>query len=123
MSETTFNMFNLGICKCCGQSRHLSSPAATQEDADQRATQECTCIQGKTVRGQMEERRVLQEIFPDVGDKVQDLLREVARMIREEQIYSGTSIKVAENVVAKFSLKKGVVSIVRAEKVEQSRSI
>jgi len=25
--------------------------------------------------------------------------------------------------VAKFSLKKGVVSIVRAEKVEQSRSI
>ena len=114
MSETTFNMFNLGICKCCGQSRHLSSPAATQE---------CTCIQGKTVRGQMEERRVLQEIFPDVGDEVQDLLREVARMIREEQIYSGTSIKVAENVVAKFSLKKGVVSIVRAEKVEQSRSI
>lgn len=123
MSETTFNTFNLGICKCCGQSHTLSRPAATREDADERATQECTCIQGKTVRGQMEERRVLQEIFPDVGEEVQDLLREVARMIREEQIYSGTNIKVAENVVAKFSLKKGVVSIVRAEKVEKSRSI
>ncbi|HIZ42262.1 MAG TPA: ASCH domain-containing protein [Candidatus Gemmiger excrementigallinarum] len=120
MSET---MFNLGICKCCGQSRTLSRPVTTRQDADERATQECTCIEGKTVRGQMEERRVLQEIFPDVGEEVQDLLREVARMIREEQIYSGTSIKVAENVVAKFSLKKGVVSIVRDEKVEQSRSI
>ena len=43
--------------------------------------------------------------------------------IQRKAVYSGTSIKVAENVVAKFSLKKGVVSIVRAEKVEKSRSI
>ena len=78
---------------------------------------------GKAVRGQMEEKQVLQEIFPDVGEDVQYLLQEVARMIREEQIYSGTSIKVAENVAAKFSLKKGLVQIVRAEKVEKARSI
>ncbi len=115
--------FTKGVCKCCGQFRIISTPADTQENADIMATVECTCPEGKAVRGQMEEKQVLQEIFPDVGDEVQDLLREVARMIREEQIYSGTSIKVAENVVAKFSLKKGVVSIVRAEKVEQSRSI
>lgn len=75
------------------------------------------------MRGQMEEKQVLQEIFPDVGEDVQYLLQEVARMIREEQIYSGTGIKVAENVAAKFSLKKGLVHIVRAEKVEKARSI
>ena len=115
--------FTKGVCKCCGQFRIISTPADTQENADKMATLECTCPEGKAVRVQMEEKQVLQEIFPDVGEDVQYLLQEVARMIREKQIYSGTSIKVAENVVAKFSLKKGVVSIVRAEKVEQSRSI
>lgn len=115
--------FVKGVCKCCGQGRILSSPADTQEDADTMATMECTYPEGKTVRGQMEEEAVLEEIFHDVGEDVQYLLQEVARMIREEQIYSGTSIKVAENVAAKFSLKKGLVHIVRAEKVEKARSI
>ena len=52
-----------------------------------------------------------------------DFLLQMAAMIREEQLYSGTSVKVAPNVTARFKLKDGSVVVTRSEKMEHQSSI
>jgi len=52
-----------------------------------------------------------------------DFLLQMAAMIREEKLYSGTSVKVAQNVTARFKLKDGAVVVTRSEKMEHQSSI
>ena len=102
MTEDTMTRFMVGCCPCCGQTVTLSTQADTRGKADAMATMECTCVNGEPVRRQANEKKMLQEVFPDISPEAGDLLCQVADMIRNGDLYSGTSIKVMENVVAKF---------------------
>lgn len=123
MTEEWKERFQVGCCRCCGQTVTLSQPAQTMEDADAMATMECTCVKGEAVRLQANERKTLQEVFPDISPEAGELLCQVAHMIRSGDLYSGTNIKVAENVVAKFKINGAAVIITRVEKREHQRSI
>lgn len=123
MNETITLPIRVGYCCCCGQSVTLKTPAATQGEADAMATMECRCPQGAPARRQADEKKTLQELFPDISQEAGELLCAIPELIRDGHLYGGTSIRVAENVTAKFKMQKGVVIVTRAEKNEHQRSV
>lgn len=112
-----------GRCSCCGQQRILEHGMNNQDAADEAATMSCTCEDGYLFRQRARECQIISGMFPELPEVTVDFLLQMAAMIREEQLYSGTSVKVAQNVTAKFKLKDGSVVVTRSEKMEHQSSI
>ena len=116
-------VFVKGHCVYCGQLRILGQDMGSQDAADTEATMTCTCEAGRQARRQAKECQIISGLFPELPEVTVDFLLQMAAMIREKQLYSGTSVKVAPNVTAKFKLKDGSVVVTRSEKMEHQYSI
>lgn len=116
-------VFIKGHCVYCGQLRILGQDMGSQDAADTEATMTCTCEDGYLFRQRARECQVISSLFPELPEVTVDFLLQMAAMIREEQLYSGTSVKVAPNVTAKFKLRDGSVVVTRSEKMEHQYSI
>ena len=110
-------------CSFCGQQRILEHGMDSQDAADEAATMSCTCEDGYLFRQRARECQIISSLFPELPEVTVDFLLQLADMIREEQLYSGTSVKVAQNVTARFKLKDGAVVVTRSEKMEHQSSI
>lgn len=116
-------VFFTGRCSFCGQQRILGQDMGSHDAADTEATMTCTCEAGRLARRQAKESQIISGLFPELPEVTVDFLLQMAAMIREEQLYSGTSVKVAPNVTARFKLKDGSVVVTRSEKMEHQSSI
>lgn len=116
-------VFIKGQCIYCGQHKILGRDMGSQDAADAEATMTCTCEAGRLARRQAKECQIISGLFPELPEVTIDFLLHMAAMIREEQLYSGTSVKVAPNVTARFKLKDGSVVVTRSEKMEHQSSI
>lgn len=116
-------VFDKGQCIYCGQQRILGQDMGSQDAADTEATMTCNCEAGRQARRQARECEIISTMFPELPEVTVDFLLQMAAMIREEQLYSGTSVKVAPNVTARFKLKDGAVVVTRSEKMEHQSSI
>ena len=112
-----------GVCRFCGQTKILAQPMPTQEQADEYATQTCSCDPAKAVRRRKRETETIQQMFGEYAPTVVDLLQQVVDLIRDGLLESGTSIKLEENVQAKFKEKDGAVIVIRAEKHQHQTSM
>ena len=88
-----------GVCRFCGQTKILAQPMPTQEQADEYATQTCSCDPAKAVRRRKRETETIQQMFGEYAPTVVDLLQQVVDLIRDGLLESGTSIKLEENVL------------------------
>ena len=116
-------VFFTGRCSFCGQQRILEKDMGSQDAADTEATMTCTCEDGYMFRQRARECQIISSLFPELPEVTVDFLLQLADMIREEQLYSGTSVKVAQNGTARFKLKDGAVVVTRSEKMEHQSSI
>lgn len=113
----------MGTCEWCGQQHMLAQRADTQAEADRQATAGCNCFVGQAARRRQQERDIISAMFAEFDDETTGFLYSVADMIRREAIRSGTTIKVDDNISAKFKLKDGAVVVIRTEKLEHQHSI
>ena len=112
-----------GVCRYCGQMKTLAVPMPTQEEADKLATETCSCDPAKAVRRRQREYETIQQMFSGYAPPVLDLLQRVVDLIRDGLLESGTSIKLEENVTAKFKSQNGAVIVTRAEKHQHQTSM
>lgn len=122
-TEGNAGLAEYGVCRFCGQVKYLGEPLPTQEQADEYATKTCGCDPAKAVRRRQSEEETIQDLFAGYDPPVLDLLQHVVDLLREGLLASGTSIKLEENVTAKFRAKDGAVIVTRAEKHHQSTSM
>lgn len=115
--------FTTGTCRWCGQRHFVPGPAQTQEEADIQATAGCKCPEGEGERRRSQERDIISAMFAELDEETIGPLYNVAEMLRGGFIGSGTTIKVGENVSAKFKMKDGAVIVTRSEKPEHQHSI
>lgn len=113
----------IGHCFYCGQAFLMDHDMDSQHDADKAATMMCGCEEGRPHRREEMECEIISTLFPELPEITIDLLIRVADMVRNEHIFGGTNIKVAQNVSARYKLKDGVVQIIRKENKEHKRSI
>ena len=116
------NLIGIGECRCCHQTQTLNDPVTTIEAADEAATLLCSCQQGQIVRRQMQQQKIIKELFGDADDEQIDLLNHTAEAVRGMAVETA-QIKLDGGVVAKFKVKDGAVVITRAYKSERQRSI
>ena len=83
----------------------------------------CGCEPAKAVRRRQSEAETIQDLFAECPLTVLDLLQQVVDLLREGLLASGTSIKLEENITAKFKVKDGAVIITRSEKHQHQTSI
>lgn len=81
-----------------------------------------SCPQGQIVRRQMQQQKIIKELFGDADDEQIDLLNHTAEAVRGMAVETA-QIKLDGGVVAKFKVKDGAVVITRAYKSERQRSI
>lgn len=115
--------FTTGACRWCGQWHIIPEPVQTQEEADHQATAGCKCPEGEGERRRAQERDIISAMFAELEEATIGLLYNVAEMLRAGLIGGGTTIKVGENVSAKFKMKDGAVIVTRSEKLEHQHSI
>lgn len=116
------NLISIGECRCCHQTQTLNAPVSTIEAADEAATLLCSCPQGQIVRRQMQQQKIIKDLFGDADDKQLELLNHTAEAVRDMGVETA-QIKLDGGVVAKFKVKDGAVVITRAYKSERQRSI
>lgn len=116
------NLIGIGECRCCHQTQTLNAPVTTIEAADEAATLLCSCPQWKIVRRQMQQQKIIKELFGDADDEQIDLLNHTAEAVRGMAVETA-QIKIDGGVVAKFKVKDGAVVITRTHKSERQRSI
>lgn len=121
--EENAGLAGYGVCRFCGQVKYLEHPMPTQEQADEYATKTCGCEPAKAVRRRQSEAETIQDLFAECAPTVLDLLQQVVDLLREGLLASGTSIKLEENITAKFKVKDGAVIITRSEKHQHQTSI
>lgn len=119
----TAHSVEYGVCRYCGQMKTLAVPMPTQEEADKLTTETCSCDPAKAVRRRNREAETIQQMFSGYAPPVLDLLQRVVDLIRDGLLKSGTSIKLEENVTAKFKEKDGAVIVTRAEKHQHQTSM
>lgn len=83
----------------------------------------CGCEPAKAVRRRQSEAETIQDLFAECAPTVLDLLQQVVDLLCEGLLASGTSIKLEENITAKFKVKDGAVIITRSEKHQNQTSI
>lgn len=116
------NLIGIGECRCCHQTQTLNAPVSTIEAADEAATLLCSCQQGQIVRRQMQQQKIIKDLFGDADDEQLELLNHTAEAVRDMGVETA-QIKLDGGVVAKFKVKDGAVVITRAYKSERQRSI
>lgn len=116
------NLIGIGECRCCHQTITLDPPVSTLDDADRAATLMCECKAGQIVRRQMQQQKIIKELFGDADDEQIDLLNHTAEAVRGMAVETA-QIKLDGGVVAKFKVKDGAVVITRAYKSERKRSV
>lgn len=120
--DEQISLVGYGVCRFCGQVKYLEHPMPTQEQADEYATKNCGCEPAKAVRRRQSEAETIQDLFAECAPTVLDLLQQVVDLLREGLLASGTSIKLEENITAKFKVKDGAVIITRSEKHQHQTS-
>lgn len=68
------NLIGIGECRCCHQTQTLNAPVSTIEAADEAATLLCSCPQGQIVRRQMQQQKIIKDLFGDADDEQLELL-------------------------------------------------
>ena len=116
------NLIGIGECRCCHQTQTLNAPVSTIEAADEAATLLGSCPQGQIVRRQMQQQKIIKDLFGDADDEQLELLNHTAEAVRDMGVETA-QIKLDGGVVAKFKVKDGAVVITRAYKSERQRSI
>lgn len=116
------NLIGIGECRCCHQTQTLNDPVTTIEAADEAATLLCSCPQGQIVRRQMQQQKIIKDLFGDADDEQLELLNHTAECIRNFGVESA-SIKFDDGPVAKLKIKDGAVVISRVDKKERQRSV
>ena len=110
-----------GTCRCCGQVRTVA-PCVTQEEADRKATRDCSCSDGELVRRQMQEADTINQLLGDWDDEVRDYVRETARRLRAMDL-AAVTMKLDEVTTIKMKIKGAAVIITRVNKVQHENSI
>lgn len=111
----------LGTCRCCGQVRTVT-PCVTREEADRKATRDCSCPEGELVRRQMQEADTINQLLGDWDDEVRDYVRETARRLRAMDL-AAVTMKLDEVTTIKMKIKGAAVIITRVNKVQHENSI
>lgn len=101
----------LGTCRCCGQVRTVA-PCVTREEADRKATRDCSCPEGDLVRRQMQEADTINQLLGDWDDEVRDYVRETARRLRAMDL-AAVTMKLDEVTTIKMKIKGAAVIITR----------
>lgn len=114
--------YNTGICHFCGQSIALAAVHDTQEDANKVATLACKCEAGKAFRRMVEEKATIREIFGRDDPNAQELICTLTDAVQEGYI-EGATLKLRDGVTAKIKPKDACVSVSRAEKREQQKTL
>lgn len=102
----------IGVCKYCGKTRTVIS-AECQREADETATQLCTCDEGARERALFRAERKIAEICSENGEVIRDFLLYCAQFVGDDTLLElSVKIDTGEKVKIKKS-SKGSLTITK----------
>lgn len=117
-----------GTCKACGQLKMVNAEDGI--DADLKATMECRCDKGRTVRAEMRVRQEVRNVcgqssemlgFIEIPEKTTELIQSVAMACMRDEILQA-QIKVDDSVLT-MTRKAAGIGIQRTKKIEIGQEV